>query len=369
MDLSALIVSRWDLVFLVTILALFLLAGIYAAAVGKPQKRLWPLAALMGLLIVVSLQVEAPLLRMILLDAAGLAAVALVWMQDAKVGKLYLAAALAGSLLAAAGMAVGGLLGGGEVAAPAGAAAKAAVALLMVGFAIKLALVPFYFWLPPLAENTSPMTAVLVISALDMAEVGELALLRSEAPWVFGEWQWVWIGLALLAMLGGALLALSQRSLRRMLAFSAVDDSGYLLLGIAAGGALGVGGALIGALSHALCKFLLFAALGAAEDGLGKKITLDERGLAGRFPAAGAAFLVGALGMVGVPPFLGAVGRWRLYLAGVQVGGRCAGRFDGARFGAGSAVLCARRTPRVAGNASERYCWRSRFYRARWRWN
>jgi multicomponent Na+:H+ antiporter subunit D len=166
------------------------------------------------------------------------------------------------------------------------------------------------------------MTAVLVIGLLDMAELGELAVLRGEAPWIFsGAAGGIWLGLALLSMFGGALLALSQRSLRRMLAFSAIDDTGYLLLGILAGTPLGVGGALLGALSHAVCKFLLFAAVGSAEAGLGQKLTLEHRGLAGRFPFSAAAFIVGALGMVGVPPFLGWVGRWRLYLAGIDLGG------------------------------------------------
>jgi multicomponent Na+:H+ antiporter subunit D len=93
------------------------------------------------------------------------------------------------------------------------------------------------------------------------------------------------------------------------------------LLGILAGTPLGVGGALLGALSHAVCKFLLFAAVGNVEAGLGQKLTFDRRGLAGRFPVSAAAFIVGALGMVGVPPFLGWVGRWRLYLAGINLGG------------------------------------------------
>jgi multicomponent Na+:H+ antiporter subunit D len=322
MDLATFIESQWGSVFTLTVLVILLLAAVYAAALKTPGRdaRRWILAALLGGLVIASLWVRPALARMLLLDAGALALVALVWIQDRKAGWLYLVAVLAGSALVAAGMAVGGLFDPQGVR-PGGDLDKLVVVLLMLGFALKLALVPFYFWLPALAENTSPITAVLVISVLDMAEIGELVALRSYAAWVFTGWQTAWLVMALLAMFGGALLALSQRSLRRMLAFSAIDDSGYLLLGVVAGSQLGIAGVLLGALSHALCKFLLFAALGSAENGLGRHITLDQRGLANRFPVSAAAFIVGALGMVGVPPFLGAAGRWRLYLTGIELGG------------------------------------------------
>jgi len=80
-------------------------------------------------------------------------------------------------------------------------------------------------------------------------------------------------------------------------------------------------GAMIGAMSHTLFKVLLFGALGVAELGSGRPVTLDSRGLSSRFPVSGAAFIVGALGIVGVPPFVGFAGRWRLYLTGIQYGG------------------------------------------------
>ena len=68
-------------------------------------------------------------------------------------------------------------------------------------------------------------------------------------------------------------------------------------------------------------RYCFFGAVGLAENQSGHALTLDDRGLAASYPISAAAFIFGALGMIGVPPFFGFVGRWRLYLAGVEYGG------------------------------------------------
>jgi NADH:ubiquinone oxidoreductase subunit 2 (subunit N) len=141
------------------------------------------------------------------------------------------------------------------------------------------------------------------------------------APWVFADCRTLWLAIALASMFGGALLALAQRNLKRMLAFSTIDDMGYLLLGVAAGPGIGLTGALAGALGHALSKLLLFGAVAVAEARTGRTLTLESRGLAASCPVSCAAFIVGALGIIGVPPTFGFVGRWRLYLVGAEYGG------------------------------------------------
>jgi len=192
---------------------------------------------------------------------------------------------------------------------------------VIVGFGLKLALVPFYFWLPGLAEHAKPMTTALIVSVVDIAAFGELAHLRLTAPWVFTAHTGLWLALALLSMFGGALLALAQRNLKRMLAFSTIDDMGYLLLGVTVGSQAGMSGAILAAISHAFFKVLLFGSVGLAESQSGSDLTLDSRGMAARYPVSAAVFIVSALGMIGVPPLFGFIGRWRLYLAGVELGG------------------------------------------------
>lgn len=309
-----------DVLFAAVFALIFAWVAVYAVAIPQGDRRWW---ALLGGLVPLSLgSVLAPegVARMLVLDAAALLAVGLVWVRGSvgavKAARTYLLLLLVAMICLGVGL--GLLRGSTPLPHPLDGIV---VALFVVGFGLKLALVPFYFWLPVVAEQAAPMTTAVIVSVVDLAAFGELLQLQAGAPWLFDRYRGVWLVMALLSMFVGALLALAQNDLKRMLAFSTIDDMGYLVLGVAIGSPFGVAGAVLGALSHGLLKVLLFGAVGVAEHRLGKPVTLHMRGLAGVCPVAGAAFVVGALGMVGVPPFFGFVGRWRLYLAGTEYGG------------------------------------------------
>jgi multicomponent Na+:H+ antiporter subunit D len=313
--------ANWDPTFLGLFLILFAAVVAFAAAFPQGDRRWWVLFALLALLVTAGMLFGNGWPRKLLLDLAAFVAVAMVWNRGtpeaARAGRTYLGLlCLAVVCLTGAELAIHDSAG-----TPAYPWNRIIVALLFVGFGLKLALVPFYFWLPGVAASAAPMTTVLIVSVVDMAAFSELAHLRVTAPWVFTDWRTLWLALALSSMFGGALLALAQRDLKRMLAFSTIDDMGYLLLGVAAGPEIGLSGALAGALGHSLSKFLLFGAVGMAEARLGQPLTLESRGQAARCPMSAAAFIVGALGVMGVPPTFGFAGRWRLYLAGTEVGG------------------------------------------------
>lgn len=326
MELKELSGMDWRMAFSAISVLILIAVQLYSSKINQGKHFLWVSILTTGL-ILAGLWLPSAVGKTLALDAAALVLCWFVWQQDGLAGRLFLIAVMIGSILVAAGMTAGGLFTSGTPTAPEGTMLKVITCLILIGFTIKLAVIPFSFWLAPLAEKSSAMTAVLVISLLDMAEFGELAALRAEVPWLFVNIQWIWIALALLSMFGGALLALSQTNIRRMLAFSTIDDIGYLVLGLAAGTTGGILGALIGALSHSLCKFLLFGAVGVAEKDLKHPLTLDDRGQSSRHPVAGAAFIAGALGMIGVPPLMGFLGRWRLYFAGVEAGGLVLGIF------------------------------------------
>jgi multicomponent Na+:H+ antiporter subunit D len=314
-------VASWDPAFLGVFLVLLVGVAVFAKAFPQGDRRWWVLLAALALLITAGMLLGDGWARRLLLDASAFVAVAMVWNRGtpeaARAGRTYL-----GLLIVSVICLSGGLLLIPEGAnAPPDPWSRVAAGLLVIGFGLKLALVPFYFWLPGVAAAAAPMTTVLIVSVVDLAAVGECAHLRVVAPWIFTGHPHLWLAIALLSMFGGALLALAQQDLKRMLAFSTIDDMGYLLLGVLAGPGVGLSGALAGGLGHALSKFLLFGSVGVAEARLGGPLTLESRGLAARCPVSGAAFIAGALGILGLPPTFGFVGRWRLYLAGAEYGG------------------------------------------------
>ncbi len=296
--------------------------ALYARAVPQGGRCWWGLLILVAILIMTAFIFSEGLLRVVLIDAASFAAVAMVMVQGTPqavtAAKRYLVL-LAPAILF---MMIGLYLVGQANMSTEPLLSKLTAALLITGFGIKLALVPFYFWLPGVAESAAPMTTVLIISVVDIAAFTELVELRQSAAWVFTNFAPVWLTVALLSIFGGAIMALAQHNLKRMLAFSTMDDLGYLLLGVLIGPGLGMTGALIGALCHALEKMILFGAVGVVEKQRGNPLTLDNsHGLLAGYPICGAAFITAALGMIGVPPLLGFAGRWRVYLAGTQYGG------------------------------------------------
>ncbi len=293
--------------------------GIFARVVPQGAPRWWGWAAATVALVVVSRLVGHSWPAIVLGDLAELAAIGLVASpgtpEALAAARKYAIAIVPAIVLTGFAMAVIG------TAAPGGALAKFAVAAIVLGFALRLGLLPVYFWLPAVARASSAMTTALIIAVVDVGAFCDLLALRASAPWVFESFAVLWIAVAVLSLLGAGLLALAQTELKPMLAFSSIDDIGYLLLGLVLGGGNGLDGAWFGILSHGMAKFVLFGSVGAAEWYLGRPVTLATRGLASRLPLASAAFMLGALGFIGIPPTLGFIGHWRLYLAGAELGG------------------------------------------------
>jgi len=289
--------------------ALACVALLFIGYAGLKDRHMLPLLAGAGLLSVLGLSFDTPYIRLSLLEGAAFVALALIWKASEKraASRIYLLMVLLSAAATAWGMSVIG-----------SARTSLVLALLLTGFSLKLALVPLSLWLPMIAEAVPAPLAGLVVAVVDVAAFGELLALRQASPWLFAPTQ-LWLALALLSALGGAALMLAQRDLKRMLAFSTIEDMGYLILGVAAGGELGMSGAVLGLSVHALAKALLFGSLAAAEADSGP-VTLNLRGLASRYPWSAVGFLVGSLTMLGIPPLAMFAARWELYEAATRIG-------------------------------------------------
>jgi multicomponent Na+:H+ antiporter subunit A len=278
------------------------LAALLAAVVAqKAWQRLLPLTAMSGAFAVAAMLTREPMQRMGLLEISSFLALLLVWRSGTR--------AAARTFLVVVALSAAGICGG-QLALAQGAG-NWAVALLLTGFAIKLAIAPLLLWLPAVAEAVPALTMGVVIAVVDMAAFGEFYLTVSAQPALL-EPRILWIAAALASSLLASLLMLAQRDMKRLLAFSTIEDMGFLLLGLQSANRIGLNGALLGAAAHTVAKTLLFVSISAPEaEG---NLRPDRRGLAARYPVSAAGFMAGMLAMLGVPPMLGFAGRWRLYL-------------------------------------------------------
>jgi multicomponent Na+:H+ antiporter subunit D len=194
------------------------------------------------------------------------------------------------------------------------------LACFLVGIGIKIAMVPFHFWLPDAYQGAPTSVAAFFSGAT--ATVGAYAVVRITYV-LFGAWGVgsVFILFGLLTMVLGALMALVQRDLKRLLAYSGISQMGYVLVGLGLGTALGVQGALFHVFNNAAYKTLLFMVAGAVIWRAGTSRMDELGGLWNNMPITASLFLLGSLAIAGVPPLNGFASKWMIYLAGVEYGG------------------------------------------------
>jgi formate hydrogenlyase subunit 3/multisubunit Na+/H+ antiporter MnhD subunit len=206
--------------------------------------------------------------------------------------------------------------------------------LAVVGFGTKAGLIPFHVWLPeahPVAP--SPVSALLSGVLIKFGIYGLVRVLIYLGPppvW----WAWVLIGLGLVSGVWGIMNAVVQKDLKRLLAYSSVENVGIITLGLGLGlygkvtgspglAVLGFGGALVHVWTHAAGKGLLFMAAGAVKHAAGTTDIDRLGGLLKAAPVLGTCAVLGAASICGLPPLAGFSGEFLIYLAAFEeeVGG------------------------------------------------
>jgi proton-translocating NADH-quinone oxidoreductase chain N len=250
-------------------------------------------------------------------------------------GVKYLVQSAAGSMLVLVGIALvlaqtGSLSLSETIQAQPSPALLAAGALFVVGFGVKIALVPLHTWLPD-AHAQAPSGISAMLSGV-VIEAGLVALLRVlvALAGVTLSWGVLLLGFGALNMLAGNLLALRQTQVKRLLAFSSLSHVGYMLLGLGialySGQSAGAQGGFFHLLTHGLMKGLAFLAAGALLYGLhlahGRHASLtiaDLSGAARRYPLVALGFSLAVLGLGGLPPLAGFMSKWQIFVAGMEI--------------------------------------------------
>ena len=207
------------------------------------------------------------------------------------------------------------------------------IALIIAGLGFKVAAVPFHMWAPDAYEGAPiPITAHLAVGSKAAAFALVLRLFAEAFMPIVEQWQILLIGLAVITMLLGNLVALAQRNLKRLLAYSSVGQVGYLLMGVAALAATGSGGVslelshlasngiMLHLVAYAVTNMAAFLCLAAIYNITGRDDIAGMAGVARRAPLVGLVFAVSLFSLAGLPIFVGFTSKFYLFNAAAAQG-------------------------------------------------
>lgn len=204
------------------------------------------------------------------------------------------------------------------------------LAAILVGLAVKTPTVPFHTWLPP-AHTDAPAagSAVLAGVLLKMGAYGFVRIAMPMLPEVWRAWAWVIVAVGIVSVLYGAVVALAQTDLKRMIAYTSVNHMGYIVLALGAAGLLvegaeqarsvAVTGAMVQMVSHGLITAALFLLAGVMQSRAGTYDLGSYGGLAGPAPRYAALFAIGAFASLGLPGFSGFIAEFQIFAGSVAV--------------------------------------------------
>ncbi len=202
---------------------------------------------------------------------------------------------------------------------------RAAFAFIVIGTGLKFAMFPLHAWLPN-AYTYAP-SVVSAFLAATATKVGVYMLLRlvfglfgAEFAFTLMPLGEILIVFGLVAIIVGSLVAIFQRNLKRMLAYSSIAQIGYMALGIGLANLDGMIGGIVHLFNHAVMKCTLFLALACVFYRTGAVDLETIRGLGRRMPWTIGAFTVAGFSLVGVPMTVGFVSKWYLLSAAVERG-------------------------------------------------
>jgi NADH-quinone oxidoreductase subunit M len=192
---------------------------------------------------------------------------------------------------------------------------------MFLGFGVKVPIVPLHTWLPD-AHVEAPTPASIVLAGV-LLKMGTYALLRfnfTMLPDVATALAVPIAAIAVISVIYGAMLALAQQDLKRIVAYSSVSSMGYVILGLVAYTTYGVGGATFQMIAHGLISGLMFMAVGVIYNTTHTRMVGDMSGMADRMPVTAGIFVAGAFGYMGLPLMAGFAGEFFIFKGAFESG-------------------------------------------------
>jgi len=193
--------------------------------------------------------------------------------------------------------------------------------LLLVGFGFKVAAVPFHMWAPDVYDGSPTPVTGYMATAVKAAAFATLLRVLGEAFGGVPAWHQIVWWLAVATMVVGNLVALAQRTVKRMLAYSSIAHAGYVLVAVAAGTSAGSAAFLFYLVAYTLTTLAAFALLAAKGREGERDVLIDDlAGLGTRRPWLALALAVCMLSLLGFPGTAGFIGKWYILLAATAAG-------------------------------------------------
>jgi NADH-quinone oxidoreductase subunit N len=198
----------------------------------------------------------------------------------------------------------------------------AAIGFMIVGLGFKVAVVPFHMWTPDAYQGApSPVTGFMAAATKLAAFAAIIRLLDVSLFQLRDGWRPLLVGLAILTMIAGAVLAVMQEDVKRMLAYSSIAHAGFVLTGIVAANDDGVSGTLFYLAVYGITILGAFALVGTVGGPNERAVRLtDYKGLFYRRPALAAAMTIFLLSLAGVPLTSGFVAKLVVFGAAIEAG-------------------------------------------------
>jgi NADH-quinone oxidoreductase subunit N len=191
--------------------------------------------------------------------------------------------------------------------------------LVLVGFGFKISVVPFHFWAPDVYEGAPTPVAGFLSTASKAAGFAVLMrVLLVAFPVAVPYWAAILAALSTASMTLGNALALAQRNIKRLLAYSSIAHAGYALIGVAAVSSLGVAAAVFYLLAYVITNLAAFGAVAAFSRVSGSDEISDYAALSRRAPGLSLVMLVAFLSLAGMPPLGGFVAKVFVFAAAVK---------------------------------------------------
>jgi NADH-quinone oxidoreductase subunit N len=195
--------------------------------------------------------------------------------------------------------------------------------LLLVGVLFKIGAVPFHSWIPDVYQGApTPITAFMAAATKIAAFGAMLRVFYVAVPELSDDWRPVLWAIAILTMVVGTVTAVTQTDVKRMLAYSAVAHTGFILTGVIAGNEAGLSSTLFYLFAYGFSTLGAFAVVGLVRDGVGDEDTAMSRwaGLGRRYPIVGVVFSLFLLAFAGIPLTSGFVSKFAVFKAAGEGG-------------------------------------------------